>query len=103
MFNLGFMHEFGAGVAKDLKLASRFYKMALLPQPDAIMPVYLALGWLKLHAAWDGLRPHLPERFAWLWDKVGAACDLLLIHSGIGKASSIASSNMPPYIPEMQL
>lgn len=29
MFNLGFMHEFGAGVPKDLQLARRFYNMAL--------------------------------------------------------------------------
>jgi len=28
MFNLGFMHEFGVGVQKDLKLARKFYDMA---------------------------------------------------------------------------
>jgi hypothetical protein len=28
MFNLGFMHEFGAGVPQDLQLAKRFYDMA---------------------------------------------------------------------------
>lgn len=28
MFNLGFMHEFGVGVPKDLQLALRFYNMA---------------------------------------------------------------------------
>ena len=70
MFNLGFMHEFGAGVPKDLTLAARFYRMVLLPQPDATMPVYLALGWLKVHEAWEQLRPRLPSQLSWLWDKV---------------------------------
>lgn len=28
MFNLGFMHEFGVGVYKDLRLAGKFYNMA---------------------------------------------------------------------------
>ena len=32
MFNLGFMHEFGAGLPKDLHLALRFYNMAMHAQ-----------------------------------------------------------------------
>ena len=27
MFNLGFVHEFGVGVQKDLQLARRFYQV----------------------------------------------------------------------------
>lgn len=35
MFNLGFMHEFGAGVPKDLQLARKFYMMTSHTMPDA--------------------------------------------------------------------
>ncbi len=35
MFNLGFMHEFGAGVPKDLQLARKFYLMTSHTMPDA--------------------------------------------------------------------
>ncbi len=34
MFNLGFMHEFGVGVPKDLHLARKFYSMAQHTQVD---------------------------------------------------------------------
>lgn len=53
MFNLGFMHEFGAGVPKDLQLASRFYGMALHTHKEAALAVYCARAWLWLHKAWD--------------------------------------------------
>ncbi|KAG2498098.1 hypothetical protein HYH03_003856 [Edaphochlamys debaryana] len=61
MFNLGFMHEFGAGVPQDLALAQRFYNMAKHTQADAFLPVALANAWLKLHMWWEKLRPHLPS------------------------------------------
>lgn len=61
MFNLGFMHEYGAGVPKDMSLALRFYNMAKHTNADAALPVYLARLWLKLHGAWEWLRPSLPR------------------------------------------
>lgn len=60
MFNLGFMHEFGAGVPKDLSLAGKFYDMAKHTYPDAALPVHLAKLWLRAHAAAEWLRPRLP-------------------------------------------
>ena len=49
MFNLGFMHEHGIGLPKDLHLAKRYYDMALSTDPKAFVPVKLALWKLKAH------------------------------------------------------
>ncbi|CDW53391.1 Sel1l protein, variant, partial [Trichuris trichiura] len=43
MFNLGYMHEQGIGIRRDLHLAKRFYDMAVEVSPDATLPVNLAL------------------------------------------------------------
>ncbi len=67
MFNLGFVHEFGAGVPKDLTLARRFYDMALHTNSEAVLAVYCARTWLALHRAWDLIRPYLPARFDHVW------------------------------------
>ncbi|GIM17274.1 hypothetical protein Vretimale_19814 [Volvox reticuliferus] len=69
MFNLGFMHEFGAGVPKDLKLAKKFYDMAVYTQPSASLPVACANAWLYVHRWWDSMRPYMP---GWLWNSVFA-------------------------------
>jgi hypothetical protein len=60
MFNLGYMHEYSAGVPKDLDLARRFYSMAKHANADAALPVYLANAWLRLHEGWEWLRPRVP-------------------------------------------
>ncbi|KAK9818102.1 hypothetical protein WJX72_007209 [[Myrmecia] bisecta] len=75
LFNLGFMHEFGAGLPRDLHLAKRFYDKALEAQPDAVVPVRVALVLLRLHGWWDGLRPYLPSQLDGLWDQVFAVSD----------------------------
>ena len=53
MFNLGFMHEHGLGLPRDLHLAKRYYDEALETQPRAVVPVWIALCalWLRRHAA----------------------------------------------------
>lgn len=66
IWNLGFMHEFGAGVPQDLALAKRFYDMAAHSYPDAALPVSIANGWLKAHRAVEWLRPRLPAAVMWL-------------------------------------
>lgn len=70
MFNLGFMHEFGAGLPQDLTLARRFYDMAKHILPDAALPVTLAHIWLSIHDAWLWLKPALPSRFDWIWSRI---------------------------------
>lgn len=47
MFNLGYMHEQGLGMARDMHLAKRCYDRAAETSPDAKVPVALAL--LKLN------------------------------------------------------
>lgn len=43
MFNLGYMHERGLGLARDRHLAKRCYDLAADASPDARIPVTLAL------------------------------------------------------------
>ncbi|QQP52559.1 Uncharacterized protein FKW44_004745, partial [Caligus rogercresseyi] len=44
MFNLGYMHELGLGMKRDVNLAKRFYDMASESSTDALVPVSLALA-----------------------------------------------------------
>ena len=46
MFNIGYMHEQGLGMKRDIHLAKRHYDMAAEASGDAVAPVTLAL--LKL-------------------------------------------------------
>ena len=48
LYNLGYMHEAGEGLARDLHLAKRYYDMALEYSPDAAVPVGFALARLQL-------------------------------------------------------
>lgn len=61
-YNLGFMHEFGAGLPQDLHLAKRYYDKALESQPDTWVPVLLALCGLWVHRWWLDVKPYLPDR-----------------------------------------
>lgn len=48
LYNLGYMHEAGEGLKRDLHLAKRYYDMALEYSPDAAVPVAFALARLQL-------------------------------------------------------
>ncbi len=48
MWNLGWMHETGTGVEKDYHLAKRYYDRALSTNPEAYLPVNLALAKLQV-------------------------------------------------------
>ncbi|EGT45201.1 CBN-SEL-1 protein [Caenorhabditis brenneri] len=48
MFNLGYMHEVGEGITRDLYLAKRFYDQAIEHSADAYMPAKLALAKLAV-------------------------------------------------------
>ncbi|CAI7873437.1 unnamed protein product, partial [Closterium sp. NIES-54] len=50
MFSLGFMHEHGMGLLRDLHLAKRFYDQVLDAFPRAVVPVRIALFglWLRM-------------------------------------------------------
>lgn len=53
MFNLGYMHELGHGMPKDIHLAKRFYDMAAETSTDAKVPVAIALAKLGLSFAFS--------------------------------------------------
>ncbi|CAH8488747.1 unnamed protein product [Schistosoma rodhaini] len=53
MFNLGYMHEQGLGLKRDLYLAKRFYDMAAEASIDARVAVYLALIRLSFYFVMD--------------------------------------------------
>ena len=48
MFNLGYMHELGLGMKRDIHLAKRFYDMAAETSVDAKVPVAMALAKLAV-------------------------------------------------------
>ena len=50
MFNLAYMHERGLGIKQDRHLAKRFYDMAVQTNPDAYLPVTLALVRLQFES-----------------------------------------------------
>ncbi|XP_072173169.1 protein sel-1 homolog 1-like [Diadema setosum] len=76
MFNLGYMHERGLGLKRDIHLAKRFYDMAAEASPDAYVPVMLALGKLGVIYAWEYMqensdilkRVDLDALFGQYWD-----------------------------------
>ncbi|VDN07580.1 unnamed protein product [Thelazia callipaeda] len=77
MFNLGYMHEQGLGINKDIHLAKRFYDMAAETSTDAYMPVNLAL--LKLTALFS-LNYFKENSFVTMLDYIfGANWDLYAI------------------------
>lgn len=65
-YNMGFMHEYGAGLPQDLHLAKRYYDKALEAQPDAFVPVFLALCGLWAHSWWLSVKPYVPDRIPYV-------------------------------------
>eukprot|EP00887_Chlorella_sp_A99_P003160 scaffold9.g3160.t1 len=72
LFNLGLMHQFGAGLPQDFPLAKRYYDQARDAGEDGRLAVALALAGLRAHAWWLAAAPRLPRRLAWLGGAVGA-------------------------------
>jgi TPR repeat protein len=63
MFNLGFLHEHGIGLERDLHLAKRMYDQAEATAAEAFVPARLALIGLALRAY---LERHHPQLHVWL-------------------------------------
>ncbi|KAF8940518.1 ERAD-associated protein [Dissophora ornata] len=55
MWNLGWMHENGVGVAKDYHLAKRWYDRSLSTNDGALLPVTLSLAKLNARYIWSYL------------------------------------------------
>ncbi|KAI9744469.1 MAG: ERAD-associated protein [Claussenomyces sp. TS43310] len=55
LYNLGWMHENGAGLTQDFHLAKRYYDHALETNDEAYLPVTLSLLKLRARSAWNTL------------------------------------------------
>ncbi|KAF9930209.1 ERAD-associated protein [Linnemannia zychae] len=55
MWNLGWMHENGVGVAKDFYLAKKWYDLSLSTNQIAVLPVSLSLARLNARFIWNYL------------------------------------------------
>ncbi len=73
MFNLGFMHEFGAGVPQDLALARKFYLMTSHTMPDARYAV-------KVRRA--GWRAGAGGGWGWWWMGLGLGMGMVAARAG---------------------
>jgi TPR repeat protein len=65
LFNLGYMHQYGLGMPKDMHIAKRYYDQAMMTGTGAYLPSVLALTWLQVHNSWDAvLKPMVPKYLA---------------------------------------
>ncbi|KAJ3178057.1 ERAD-associated protein [Geranomyces variabilis] len=55
MWNVGWMYEVGVGLEQDYHLAKRFYDRCLELNPEAYLPVHLALAKLRIKMLWKYL------------------------------------------------
>ncbi|OQN96321.1 hypothetical protein B0A48_17577 [Cryoendolithus antarcticus] len=55
LWNLGWMHENGLGIAQDFHLAKRYYDAALETHREAYLPVHLSLIKLRARSWWNGV------------------------------------------------
>jgi SEL1 protein len=53
LWNLGWMHENGIGVAQDFHMAKRYYDLALETNEEAYLPVKLSLIKLRMRSFWN--------------------------------------------------
>jgi len=79
MFNLGYMHELGLGMKRDIHLAKRFYDMAADTSVDAKVPVYLALTKLALVFAVKNAEDFKVIIGPETWDSLELYWDLYLV------------------------
>ncbi|KOC64305.1 Protein sel-1 like protein 1 [Habropoda laboriosa] len=96
MFNLGYMHERGLGLAKDRHLAKRCYDLAAEASPDARIPVALALIKLSFLFGLDYLQEFSLVDHLNKWDQLlGQNWDLYLIGLLTGMLSLIIYFRRP--------
>lgn len=95
MFNLGYMHEQGLGMERDVHLAKRCYDLAAETSPDARVPVALAL--IKLHVMFsiDSLQESPFAILLDVNDTLGSNWDLCLITTLISILAAIIYFRRP--------
>lgn len=95
MFNLGYMHEQGLGMERDVHLAKRCYDLAAETSADARVPVALAL--IKLHVLFsmDSLQESPFAILLDVNDTLGSNWDLCLITTLISILAAIIYFRRP--------
>lgn len=103
MFNLGYMHERGLGLAKDRHLAKRCYDLAADASPDAKIPVALALIKLSFLFGIDYIQEFSLVDQLEKWDQLlGQNWDLYLIGLLTGMLSLIIYFRRPQPPPPLR-
>ncbi|XP_046480220.1 protein sel-1 homolog 1 [Neodiprion pinetum] len=96
MFNLGYMHERGLGLAKDRHLAKRCYDLAAEANADARIPVALALLKLSFLFGLDYIEELSVMEYWDQWDQfLGQNWDLYLIGLLTGMLSLVIYFRRP--------
>lgn len=96
IFNLGYMHERGLGLARDRHLAKRYYDLAAEASSDARIPVALALIKLSFLFGLDYLQEFSLVDHLNKWDQLlGQNWDLYLIGLLTGMLSLIIYFRRP--------
>ncbi|CAB3397934.1 unnamed protein product [Caenorhabditis bovis] len=80
MFNLGYMHEVGEGISRDLYLAKRFYDQSIEHNADAYFPAKLALAKLAVVFYLEQINK-LPL-FSFLENTLGSRWDIIAMRTG---------------------
>ncbi|KAH0568920.1 protein sel-1 homolog 1 [Cotesia glomerata] len=96
IFNLGYMHERGLGLAQDRHLAKRCYDLAAETSPDARIPVALALIKLYFLFGIDYLKEFSFNEHMTKWDQMlGQNWDLYVIGVLTGMLSLVIYFRRP--------
>jgi len=98
MFNLGYMHELGLGMKRDIHLAKRFYDMAAETSVDAKVPVALALAKLACVFAVKNMEELKILIGPETWDTLELYWDLYLLTLLLGLLGLVMVLRRPRHI-----
>ncbi len=102
MFNLGYMHELGHGMRRDIHLAKRFYDMAAETSADAKVPVALALAKLGLVFGLNSLKEYKVVLGPETWASLEMYWDLYLLTVLLGLLGLLLLTRRPRMRPSQR-
>jgi len=100
MFNLGYMHELGLGMKRDIHLAKRFYDMAAETSVDAKVPVMMALAKLAVVFAFINMEELKILIGPETWDTIELYWDLYLLTVLLGLLGLVMVLRRPRLHPQ---
>ncbi|KAJ8924298.1 hypothetical protein NQ315_007091 [Exocentrus adspersus] len=99
MFNLGYMHEQGLGMTRDMHLAKRCYDRAAETSADAKVPVALALFKLNLMFSFENMKESPLSNLLDINETLGSNWDLYLITTLAAVLAGIVYFRRPQVAP----